>query len=54
MSRQPSQAVIEAVELSMRERLNLPGPMRRTHGYSEMSVGETRFGTFGDLMRWMQ
>ena len=26
----------------------------RTHGYSEMSVGETRFGTFGDLMRWMQ
>lgn len=26
----------------------------RTHGYSEMSVGETRFGTFGDLMRWMR
>ena len=26
----------------------------RTDGYSEMSVGETRFGTFGDLMQWMQ
>ena len=26
----------------------------RTDGYSEMSVGETRFGTFGDLMRWMR
>ena len=29
-------------------------PDWRTHGYSEMSVGETRFGTFGDLMQWMQ
>ena len=32
MTRPPSQAVIEAVELSMRERLNLPGPMRRIFG----------------------
>lgn len=32
MSRPPSQAVIEAVELSMRERLNLPGPMRHIFG----------------------
>ena len=26
----------------------------RTDGHSEMEVGETRFGTFGDLMRWMR
>ena len=32
MSRPPSQAVIEAVEQVMRERLNLPGPMRHIFG----------------------
>ena len=32
MSRPPSQAVIEAVERAMRERLNLPGPMRHIFG----------------------
>ena len=32
MSRQPSQAVIEAGERAIRERLNLPGPMRHIFG----------------------
>ena len=32
LSRPPSQAVIAAVELSMRERLNISGPMRRIFG----------------------
>ena len=32
MSRPPSQAVIEAVEQAMGERLNLPGPMRHIFG----------------------
>ena len=32
MNRPPSQAVIEAVEQAMRERLNLPGPMRHIFG----------------------
>ena len=32
MSRPPSQAFIEAVELSMREHQNLVGPMRRIFG----------------------